>query len=402
MTDTLEAPPVISANPQVGFGGGFDEALKQHDGADGMPVPKQEAEPEVHQDQVQEQPKVEAQKEEPKNPWDKLNSLKVEDKKNPEVKDKGTEQEKVDPAKTEKEEPQSPQAKRWGELRSKETELDTVAKPRIAELEAKVKELEEAPKIPKETQDRLEFLEQKYAVDNLVNNTDYQKEVLAPWEEADGEIEASGKHAGLEASQVVALKEAVKERDGFQRNKNIRSILQGGKVEDEQDLASLIATTQQAANRLHKEIWPKDAQYQKNAMDIANAAKGREVQQSAEQTKAQEMAYQKAHDEVSGILSAKLDPFLKAHPDMVSALKNARPATDDMHKAYDSQAGAAFPYIAQAYLDLLSENAELKRVQGIKNGVKPKADDGRQPVVETEKKVDLGEALQSHFQGGFR
>ncbi len=402
MTDILEPPAVIATSPQIGASSGFEEALSQHNGPGGMPLPEQPKEQETAPKQ-EVAPPAKPEQSTAKNPWDKLDVLKAPEEKKEEPKETAkTEQSKEET--NEVKEDESPQKKRWGELRKKEERLEKEVLPEYERVKAELQELKGKPQIPAETQERLDFLEQKYAVDNLVNNQDYQKEVLMPWSETEGEIESSGKHAGLESAQMAALREAIKEKDGFARNKQIRSIMStGGKVEDEQDLASLITTTQQAANRLHKEIWPKDARYQSEAGQIAMAAKGKETQLTVQQQQARDAEYTKAHGEIfNTVFQPKLDFVLKDNPDAVTALKSAKPASDPMNSAYQAQAGIALPYLITEFNKMLKENAELKRVQGIKNDTKPRDGDGRQPEVKVDHKIDLMDALGATFGGNGR
>ncbi len=171
-------------------------------------------------------------------------------------------------------------------------------------------------------------------------------------------------------------------------------------MEDEKDLADIIGQTQQAANRLHKEIWPKDARYQNEAGAIAMAAKGKETQLTVQQQQAREGEYTKAHGEIfSTVFQPKLDFVLKDNPDAVSALKSAKPASDPMNSAYQAQAGVALPYLIVKMNDLLAKNAELERLQGIKNGLKPRDGDGRTPEVKPDNRLDFGDALSATFGG---
>jgi len=396
MTATEEAP--VSAG--ISIPDAFTTALESHNGSNGMPIPNApEAQPiketpEKAPEIAQEAPKPETSK----NPWDNLDALKT----NPEGKEKPSKEspeKAVDPQKEEIE--GSPQKIRWNELRKKEERLEKEVLPEMEKLQSRIKELETKPQIPEETQQRLDFLEKKYAVDNLVNNTDYQREVLQPWQEADQEIDASAKHAGLEPAQVAALHQAIQDKDAFSRNKSIRSIMQQGKVDDDADLHALITNVSSVANTLHKQVWPKDAQYRAQASEIANAAKGHDVQISEQQKAAKEAEYTKAHAEISNILNPRLETLFKDNKEAQEAIKSARPATDPMGSAYQAQAGEILPFLTKDYNRVLAENAELKRLQGVKNSVKPKDGDGREHRTEPEQKLDLTDALSAHFRGGY-
>lgn len=282
------------------------------------------------------------------------------------------------------EEPQSPQARRWSELRK--TEDDYKALTAVHEsLKKEVSDLRGKPQIPEEVQKRLDHLEQLYAVEMLDQKPDFQQDVIAPLQEQLDELGRAANHAGLDANQRQALRAAAEDSDSFTRIRSIKQIIGAStKIEDPEEISSLIQFAVEHAGK-YQDAKKIEQKYVRDAANIANSVRGKEAQATEQEKKRSEAEYNTAHEEMIGTLKGPLsalfdDPVFG--PTLQESLKGIRPAETAMDRAYQAQAGEILPFSVKVINKLMAEVSTLRKSLQAREAAKPKTTDGTTPAAE--------------------
>lgn len=349
---------------------------------------------------------------------EKLGKVEVPEEAKDEVKKDPSQTSEADQNQNQEQQIKPEQQTRWKELRAKEERLEKEVIPELEKTKAEIARLQSLI-VDEKAKEKLSNLEQRYAEDLVRDSEEYKKNVAEPYQRQMGLINLVAKNAGLNEAQAEALLRATDLQDPFQRSKAMRNIISQGilldengrpqvvEVEDEatgektkkyaplpqEDIANYLAHATAASNKLHEDIYPKDAEAMAKAKEISTAYKGKESQQSVLQREADQKAFNESLADVSKTLStANLKPLfddadLKIEGVTISqAFEGAKPAEegDYQGRAYQALAGEALPFVVEA---LNKAKRELKEVKGsisARNGARPKTTDGTTPPAQDE------------------
>ena len=134
-----------------------------------------------------------------------------------------------------------------------------------------------------------------------------------------------------------------------------------------------------AADTLHSEIYPKDAELRSKAQEIQQSLRGRSEVETAKQREARETAFKQASTEMFDTLKAKLAP-LKIFDEgdlaqKVQSAVQADPSSEPMLAAYQAQAGVFVPVLVQKINDLTSQLVAAQKVLKARGASEPTAGD---------------------------
>ncbi len=287
-------------------------------------------------------------------------------------------------ANEQEQEPQSPQAKRWSELRKIEEQYKEIA-PAYEKLQKEFDDFKAKGGMTEEQKTRFDQLEQMYAVELLDTKPEFQSEVLAPMQEQLNSLKSIADHAGLDANQRQALRNAAETPDSFSRIRAIKQVLNGSTtIEDPEDMNTLVQFALEASGK-YQEAKKKENGYVSKAAELAQSVRGKEAQQSVQQKQAEQAKYDAAHKEMIGTLSAPIKPLLddaEFGPQIKEALESIRPGEEPMDKAYQAQAGEILPFTIKFINKLQQQVNTLKKSLAAREGAKPRTTDGTTPIVE--------------------
>jgi hypothetical protein len=261
---------------------------------------------------------------------------------------------------------------KWGELKKKATERDTFEKE-LTDLRAKIQEFEKNPKVPEAIEQELAELRQFRAGYDIQNTPDYQEAVTKPYQAQVSRLQEVAEVANIPMDKLM---DAVDEANTIKRARAIRDVLAASEAEmGEQEINIAV----RAADTLHSEVYPKDAELRSKAQEIQQSLKGRSEVETAKQREARETAFKQASTEMFDTLKAKLAP-LKIFEDgdlaqKVQSAVQADPSSEPMLAAYQAQAGVFVPVLVQQINDLRTQLAAAQKVLKARGASEPTAGD---------------------------
>lgn len=261
---------------------------------------------------------------------------------------------------------------KWGELKKKATERDTFEKE-LTDLRAKLQEFEKNPKVPEKVQKELERLRQFEAAVAIEKTPDYQEAVTKPYQAQVNRIQEVAEYAQVDMNKLM---DAANEVNTLRRAKAIRDVLSSSEVEMDEQAINIAV---RAADTLHSEVYPKDAELRSKAQEIWHGFEGRQAVETAKQREARETAFKQASTEMFDTLKAKLAP-LKIFEDgdlaqKVQSAVQADPSSEPMLAAYQAQAGVFVPVLVQQINDLRTQLAAAQKVLKARGASEPTAGD---------------------------
>lgn len=363
----LEAPDPANSAPAPDGGrslmDGLDAAITQHHASlNQQPAPVVEAPvaevkaEEVATDLTPDKDKPETLKDFD-NPWEA--EIKTEEEKKAE-----------EPKKEEVPEPtfkSEAQTAKWGELKAKAKELDTL-KPEVETLRSKIAELEKAePKLSSEVEAELQELRNFRSAYAIEETPEYQQAVTAPMSEVKTTLDQVAEYAGVDAQ---ALYDSLDITNPFQRASAIRKALTASENEVGEDAVQMAIN---ATNEFHKNVVPKMQELKANAAEIQKSLQSQKQVQQEQMTQKQQAEMQAASTEIYSKLEANLKkiPGLFDDPRVGEAMKKAalaNPSEKPMLAAYQAQVAAAMPYLIQTLNGLIQKNASLEKLAKSRSG----------------------------------
>ncbi len=278
--------------------------------------------------------------------------------------------------------------RRFGELRKIEDqwkEYNEKQKPEFEKLRTEHDQLK-ARQLKDDERQRLERYEQIHAEDVLINSPDFQRNITMPIKNLGSKIMAAAKNAGLDPDAQSRLLDAADEPDDFKRNKAMRAILATSSLE-EPDVEALFQGASSAAQKLHDEWYPKEAQMRADARNKSLVERNRQSEESKLKEIQQKEAFQKSQNEVLDILSKDKLKELFDNKDLVidgvhmaDAMKQAQPSDDPNDRAFEVMAAAGLPYAIEEINRLYAKVADLEKGHTQANGAKPKLSSGLSPT----------------------
>ena len=280
---------------------------------------------------------------------------------------------------------------KWGELKKKATEFDTLQK-KYAEMEQRLQEFEKNPKLPSEIEQELNELRQFRAGYDIQNTPEYAEAVAKPYQAQVARIQEVADYAGVDINKLM---DAANEPNTLRRAKAIRDVLAASEAEmGEQEISIAV----RAADTLHSEVYPKDLELRSKATEIQQGLKGRSEIESAKQREAREQSFKQASTEMFDTLKAKLGP-LKIFDDAdvaksVQGAALADPLENPMMAAYQAQAAAVTPILVQQINDLRTQLAAAQKVLKARGAAEATTGDTSRQSLDTPRKgPDNGKSL---------
>lgn len=364
-TATLEAPDPASAAPAPDGGkslmADLSSAISQHHAN----LSQQQAPAATVQETAPPEAKAAVVEENLAPETDKPAALKDFD--NPWEAEIKTEEEKKAEPEAKKDEVPEPtfkseaQTAKWGELKAKAKELDTL-KPEIETLRAKISELEKAePKLPSEVEQELQELRNFRSAYAIEETQEYYQAVTVPMTEVKTTLDQVAEYAGVSAD---ALYDSLDIANPFQRASAIRKALAASENEIGEDAVQMAIN---ATNEFHKNVAPKMQELKANAAEIQKSLQTQKQVQQEQMTQKQKAEFEAASTEIYGKLEANLKkiPGLFDDPKVGEAMKKAalaNPSEKPMLAAYQAQVAAAMPYLIQNLNSLIQKNAALEKL----------------------------------------
>jgi len=363
-----------------------------------QPAPEAQAQPQQQNKPALEQPgdKTEKASIEPpakadkpkkaalKNPWD-ASVVDPESSENAEAKQAEGDGEGDPEFKSE------PQKLKWGELKKKATEYDTL-QAKYAEMEQRMQEFEKNPKVPDAIEQELNDLRQFRAAYDIQNTPEYQEAVSRPYEAQVSRIQEVAEYASVDMQKLM---EAANETNTLRRAKAIRDVLSSSEADIDEQAINIAV---RAADTLHSEVYPKDLELRSKATEIQKSLKGRSEVESVKQREAREQAFKQASTEMYDTLKAKLAPLkIFEDGDVVKAVQSASladPMENPMLAAYQAQAAAVTPVLVQQINDLRTQLSAMQKVLKARGVSESVAGDGSRQSFENKKEgPDNGRSL---------
>lgn len=285
---------------------------------------------------------------------------------------------------------------KWGELRKKAEEFDTLQK-KYAEMEQRMQEFEKNPKLPSEIEQELNELRQFRAGYDIQNTPEYAEAVAKPYQAQAAKIQEVADYAGVDINKLM---DAVNEPNTLRRAKAIRDVLAASEAEmGEQEISIAV----RAADTLHSEVYPKDLELRSKATEIQQGLKGRSEIESAKQREAREQSFKQASTEMFDTLKARLGP-LKIFDD-ADVVKNVQGATladpmdNPMMAAYQAQSAAIAPVLVQHINDLRTQLAAAQKVLKARGAAEATTGDTSRQALDTPRKgPDNGRSLMADLK----
>ena len=285
---------------------------------------------------------------------------------------------------------------KWGELKKKATEFDTLQK-KYAEMEQRMQEFEKNPKLPSEIEQELNELRQFRAGYDIQNTPEYAEAVAKPYQAQVARIQEVADYAGVDINKLM---DAANEPNTLRRAKAIRDVLASSEAEmGEQEISIAV----RAADTLHSEVYPKDLELRSKATEIQQGLKGRSEIESAKQREAREQSFKQASTEMFDTLKARLGP-LKIFDD-ADVVKNVQGATladpmdNPMLAAYQAQAAAVTPILVQQINDLRTQLAAAQKVLKARGAAEATTGDTSRQALDTPRKgPDNGRSLMADLK----
>lgn len=449
MDSAVAEAPIIPASTEISGGPPPDQAFKDifntPENAPAKPLPKKAAEkplnapkkaPETRSDASKPDSGVKTAKDDkaPQNRWDKLDDVTKPEEDGSEQ----SNQKKVDEIKGEpkessqsteetEEEEKAPQDKanqsRWMELKATENaakksqSIDDILKiPSLSEkgresilsLKKELEDIKVKGIIPEETKAKLERLEQRFAEEELDSDPAFQRDILYPIQKSWKTLGDVAKEAGLSTTAAQALQGVISDMSEVSRSRAIRKIIATGKQieksEDgtsdevplsEEDVSTLSTLAIAAANDLHNNHWPREAEHRRNAKEIADARRGRDVEETAQERVAREEQWGKESTRIDAVLTDKLKPIFDEFPEAIEAIKDAKPSKELADQVYDAKASHALFYASKTINSLYQKLAKVEASLKAREAAKPRSGDGSAPAPKKEdsNKISFEEAF---------
>jgi len=346
---------------------------------------------------VQPKPEIAGQAEAPKKkgPLEKLGAIKK-----PEVAPEGGALPQVQPGPTKED--------NIAILRKSHEELNKL-RPEYEKLKNEygttTEELKKLKALGLNEQERTEFVRYREmnAVEAVRASQDFQAKIMKPINSLIDKIKAVGENAQLDDAQKSALGDACDIADEWKRNKAIRSIVRGDKLEPE-DYQALADAAISASKDLNETWYPKHDELLQNAYEVQMAARNKEQVQQREMSQKEIMEQKKAHDEVFSTLSGEaLKPIFEDADLSVEgmtindALQNLEPASTPHEKAYRELIAAAAPFILEYANRALAKAAQAEAALRKMGSVAPSRNDGNtKPMATGEKQATAEDVFGNH------
>ena len=248
---------------------------------------------------------------------------------------------------------------KWGELKKKATEFDTLQK-KYAEMEQRLQEFEKNPKVPEAIEQELNELRQFRAGYDIQNTPEYAEAVAKPYQTQVSRIQEVADYAGVDMSKLM---DAANEPNTLRRAKAIRDVLSTSEADMDEQAINIAV---RAADTLHSEVYPKDLELRNKAEEIQRGLKGRSEIESVKQREAREQAFKQASTEMFDTLKARLGPLkIFDDADAAKAVQGATladPVENPMLAAFQAQAAAVTPMLVQQINDLRTQLAAAQKV----------------------------------------
>lgn len=280
---------------------------------------------------------------------------------------------------------------KWGELRKKAEEFDSLQK-KYAEMEQRIQEFEKNPKLPSEVEQELNELRQFRAGYDIQNTPEYAETVAKPYQAQVARMQEVAEYAGVPMDKLM---DAANEPNTLRRAKAIRDVLAASEAEmGEQEISIAV----RAADTLHSEVYPKDLELRSRAQEIQQGLKGRNEIESAKRREAREQSFKQASTEMFDTLKARLGPLkIFDDADVVKSVQGAAladPLENPMMAAYQAQAAAVTPILVQQINDLRTQLAAAQKVLRARGAAEATTGDTSRQSLDTPRKgPDNGRSL---------
>lgn len=380
MLDTTNPSPSVEID-----GDSLSAAIAATVSPQSAPTPVVEAPAPVEPAPPVEQKPVEAKPadEKPKKGLDALPEEKVEEgKKEEKPEAKAPEESEVDTSKWAKPQQQAFAAMRSEKKRAEDKARD--AQMRFEKIQKEYEQVKANPRDSEETLKKLERLETWEKAQDLRSTPEWNNAIEAPIQKSLDMLERIAKHANINAQELV---KATDEEVPFERILAIRKVFDAAEapVPD-----TLITAAVQEAEKLHP-LYQKAQEMEKNAKETLTSLRHQTDQQKAEAAKADEVAYVKHHDHIYDQMAKKL-PSLFSKPEIADEVKAARPATDPAERAFQAQAAALLPSMAQELFalreEVKKERASKLALLNTRPGVSPSPAPNSKPASDDDVELD--------------
>jgi hypothetical protein len=322
-----------------------------------------------------------------KQPWE-LDS--VSEKEEPTTEEAPSEEKVPDDVRT-------PEAKaRWTELKKSQNELNKL-KPEYEALKEEVEKLRATPeKVPEEVENELKELRQFRAAYKVEESPEFKQYVTEPWTEQVTAIQEVAEFAGID---VDALLKATDEPNTLRRAQAIKAAL----AESTEDVDShAIEIVMRAADKLHKEVYPNQAQLKAQALEIQNAFKGKEELENSKKAQEIEQKFSASAEQMYTTLESKLKATgLFNNKELAERVKAAKPydiSEKPMEAAYQAQASALLPGFITKYNEVVSELKTVKAALAARGKAVASPSDNSEAPKSTSSEYDGGANLEDELR----
>lgn len=291
----------------------------------------------------------------------------------------------------------TPEAKaRWTELKKSQNELNKL-KPEYEALKEEVEKLRATPeKVPAEIESELNELRQFRAAYKVEESPEFKQYVTEPWNEQVTAIQEVAEFAGID---VDALLKATDEPNMLRRAQAIKAAL-AESVEEVDSHA--IEIVMRAADKLHKEVYPNQAQLKAQALEIQNAFKGKEELEKSQKAQEIEQKFNSSAQEMYATLEAKLKATgLFNNKELAERVKAAKPydvSEKPMEAAYQAQASALLPGFITKYNEVVAELKTVKASLAARGKAVASPSDSAEAPKSTSNEYDGGTNLEDELR----
>lgn len=310
---------------------------------------------------------------------------------------------------------ETPQNIRWKELREKERKLEQFEKetlPKLAEYEKTIEELKSKAWSDEDLQE-LQIMRQRFAEERLEHDKNFQREVSIPIQRSIESLEKVASKANLDSVQQQALGNAIQILDPVDRVLAIQEVLGNATVMADGELVAasdkfidaLIKATVETADLLHNQYWPREIEYRQAARDLANGARGEELQQQQAFQAKQEAELKEAREYIGGVLKANLKPLFDDKDLVIDGVHISQameePDEGDTARdyAYRSYAGAALPFLAAKIQRLEAKLRETEGSLRARTKASPSLSGAAAPEVKSDgQQMSLQDALKADYK----
>lgn len=322
-----------------------------------------------------------------KQPWE---VEAVSGKEDPTTEEAPTEEKVPEDVKT-------PEAKaRWTELKKSQSELNKL-KPEYEALKEEVEKLRATPeKVPAEVETELNELRQFRAAYKVEESPEFKQYVTEPWNEQVTAIQEVAEFAGID---VDALLKATDEPNTLRRAQAIKAAL----AESTEDVDShAIEIVMRAADKLHKEVYPNQAQLKAQALEIQNAFKGKEELEKSQKAQEIEQKFSASAEQMYTTLESKLKATgLFNNKELAERVKAAKPydiSEQPMEAAYQAQASALLPGFITKYNEVVAELKTVKASLAARGKAVASPSDSSEAPKSTSNEYDGGSNLEDELR----